>query len=140
MLHAVTYVLFENAIGLVKLYALVAGALNLSRAQEWVVTTKLGSSDARPTATTTATTTTGAIAGASAKGAGGAGDSHLSKSVLPSSLPPPHHNKDNKDSNNMHMDKSSIAIIPNNSSSAHPPAAHAAPAATARTFTFYLAE
>lgn len=48
--HAATYVLFENAMGLVKLYAVVAGLLNLSRAQEWVVTTKLGASDARPTA------------------------------------------------------------------------------------------
>jgi beta-mannan synthase len=41
-------VLFENAMGVVKLWAVIAGILDLKQAQEWVVTTKLGASDARP--------------------------------------------------------------------------------------------
>ncbi|EFN51937.1 hypothetical protein CHLNCDRAFT_139598 [Chlorella variabilis] len=47
-LYSVFYVLFENAMGTVKLWAVVTGLLDLQRAQEWVVTTKLGSSDKRP--------------------------------------------------------------------------------------------
>ena len=47
-LHCVIYVLFENAMGIVRLWAVISGLLNLKRAQEWVVTTKFGSSDARP--------------------------------------------------------------------------------------------
>ncbi len=47
-LHCVIYVLFENAMGIVRLWAVISGLLNLKRAKEWVVTTKLGSSDARP--------------------------------------------------------------------------------------------
>jgi beta-mannan synthase len=46
--YSILYVLFENAMGLVKLWAVVTGLLDLKRAQEWVVTTKLGSSDKRP--------------------------------------------------------------------------------------------
>lgn len=46
--YCILYVLFENAMGLVKLWAVVTGLLDLKRAQEWVVTTKLGSSDKRP--------------------------------------------------------------------------------------------
>ena len=34
--------------GVVKLWAVIAGILDLKQAQEWVVTTKLGASDARP--------------------------------------------------------------------------------------------
>ena len=47
-LHSILYVLFENAMGVVKLWAVIAGILDLKQAQEWVVTTKLGASDARP--------------------------------------------------------------------------------------------
>jgi len=47
-LHCVIYVLFENAMGIVRLWAVISGLLNLKRAKEWVVTTKLGSSDKRP--------------------------------------------------------------------------------------------
>eukprot|EP00887_Chlorella_sp_A99_P007190 scaffold2.g7190.t1 len=47
-LYCILYVLFENAMGTVKLWAVVTGLLDLQRAQEWVVTTKLGSSDKRP--------------------------------------------------------------------------------------------
>ncbi|KAK9837515.1 hypothetical protein WJX81_008081 [Elliptochloris bilobata] len=47
-LHCILYVLFENAMGIVKLWACVAGILDLKQANEWVVTTKLGSSDKRP--------------------------------------------------------------------------------------------
>lgn len=47
-LYSIMYVLFENAMGTVKLWAVVTGLLDLQRAQEWVVTTKLGSSDKRP--------------------------------------------------------------------------------------------
>ena len=46
--HCILYVLFENAMGIVKLGAVVAGMLDLKHANEWVVTTKLGSSDKRP--------------------------------------------------------------------------------------------
>jgi len=46
--YSILYVLFENAMGMVKLWAVVTGILDLQRAQEWVVTTKLGSSDKRP--------------------------------------------------------------------------------------------
>ena len=47
-LHSILYVLFENAMGVVKLWAVIAGILDLKQAQEWVVTTKLGASDKRP--------------------------------------------------------------------------------------------
>ncbi|KAK9905913.1 hypothetical protein WJX75_008869 [Coccomyxa subellipsoidea] len=47
-IHSILYVLFENAMGVVKLWAVVAGVLDLKQAQEWVVTTKLGASDKRP--------------------------------------------------------------------------------------------
>ncbi|QDZ21927.1 nucleotide-diphospho-sugar transferase [Chloropicon primus] len=47
-LHCVIYVLFENAMGIVRLWAVISGLLNLKRAKEWVVTTKMGSSDSRP--------------------------------------------------------------------------------------------
>lgn len=47
-MHCILYVLFENAMGIVKLGAVIAGLLDLKGAQEWVVTTKLGSSDKRP--------------------------------------------------------------------------------------------
>jgi beta-mannan synthase len=50
--YSILYVLFENAMGMVKLWAVVTALLDLQRAQEWVVTTKLGSSDKRPGATT----------------------------------------------------------------------------------------
>lgn len=50
-IYSILYVLFENAMGTVKLWAVVTGILDLQRAQEWVVTTKLGSSDKRPGAT-----------------------------------------------------------------------------------------
>ena len=46
--YSILYVLFENAMGIVKLWAVITGILDLKRAQEWVVTTKLGSSDKRP--------------------------------------------------------------------------------------------
>ena len=46
--YSILYVLFENAMGTVKLWAVITGLLDLQRAQEWVVTTKLGSSDKRP--------------------------------------------------------------------------------------------
>ena len=75
--HCILYVLFENAMGMVKLWAVIAGKfpegamqlwsvavtsiaiwlmglpcsaglLDLEGAKEWVVTTKLGSSDKRP--------------------------------------------------------------------------------------------
>ncbi|KAL4420802.1 hypothetical protein ABPG75_010458 [Micractinium tetrahymenae] len=47
-IYSILYVLFENAMGTVKLWAVITGLLDLQRAQEWVVTTKLGSSDTRP--------------------------------------------------------------------------------------------
>lgn len=40
---AVVYVLYENAMSIVKLSAMLSGLLELSDAHEWVVTTKLGS-------------------------------------------------------------------------------------------------
>jgi beta-mannan synthase len=40
---AVTYVLFQNALAVVKIWAVVAGVLGLRHANEWVVTTKMGS-------------------------------------------------------------------------------------------------
>ena len=43
-LHAIIYVLFENAMCLVRTWAVVSGLLNLPRAQEWIVTTKFGTS------------------------------------------------------------------------------------------------
>lgn len=46
--YCILYVLFENAMGTVKMWAVITGILDLKRAQEWVVTTKLGSSDKRP--------------------------------------------------------------------------------------------
>ena len=46
--HCVTYVLFENCMSLVRSWAVVTGLLNLPRANEWVVTTKTGSSDQKP--------------------------------------------------------------------------------------------
>jgi beta-mannan synthase len=46
--YSVLYVIFENGMSMVKLWAVVTGLLDLQRAQEWVVTTKLGSSDRRP--------------------------------------------------------------------------------------------
>ncbi|GAB4820248.1 hypothetical protein N2152v2_007294 [Parachlorella kessleri] len=46
--YSILYVLFENAMGTVKLWAVITGLLDLKRAQEWVVTTKMGSSDKRP--------------------------------------------------------------------------------------------
>lgn len=46
--YSILYVLFENAMGMVKLWAVITALLDLKRAQEWVVTTKLGSSDKRP--------------------------------------------------------------------------------------------
>lgn len=51
--YSILYVLFENAMGTVKLWAVITGILDLQRAQEWVVTTKLGSSDKRPGTTNT---------------------------------------------------------------------------------------
>ncbi|KDD76984.1 glycosyltransferase-like protein, partial [Helicosporidium sp. ATCC 50920] len=48
--YSILYVLFENAMGMVKFWAVVNGVLDLERAQEWVVTTKLGSADQRPAA------------------------------------------------------------------------------------------
>lgn len=39
---ALHYVLFENAMSVVKLGAMISGLLELSDAHEWVVTTKLG--------------------------------------------------------------------------------------------------
>lgn len=50
-LHCIPHVLFENAMSIVKLWAVINGLFNLGRAQEWVVTQKLGSSDSRPTTT-----------------------------------------------------------------------------------------
>lgn len=47
-IYSILYVLFENAMGMVKLWAVITALLDLKRAQEWVVTTKLGSSDKRP--------------------------------------------------------------------------------------------
>ena len=41
-MHTVAYVLFENAMCVVKLGAMLSGLLELSDAHEWVVTTKLG--------------------------------------------------------------------------------------------------
>jgi hypothetical protein len=41
-MHTVAYVLFENAMCVVKLGAMISGLLELSDAHEWVVTTKLG--------------------------------------------------------------------------------------------------
>ncbi len=49
--YSILYVLFENSMGMVKLWAVVTALLDLQRAQEWVVTTKLGSSDKRPGST-----------------------------------------------------------------------------------------
>jgi beta-mannan synthase len=46
--YCILYVLFENTMGTVKMWAVINGLLDLERAQEWVVTTKLGSSDKRP--------------------------------------------------------------------------------------------
>lgn len=46
--HCVTYVLFENCMSLVRSWAVITGLLNLPRANEWVVTTKTGSSDQKP--------------------------------------------------------------------------------------------
>jgi beta-mannan synthase len=46
--YSILYVLFENSMGMVKLWAVITALLDLKRAQEWVVTTKLGSSDKRP--------------------------------------------------------------------------------------------
>ena len=40
--YAIPYVLFENAMTIVKLSAMISGLLSLSSANEWVVTTKLG--------------------------------------------------------------------------------------------------
>ena len=40
--HTVAYVLYENAMCVVKLNAMISGLLELSNAHEWVVTTKLG--------------------------------------------------------------------------------------------------
>ncbi len=40
---AVTYVLFQNALAVVKIWAVIAGVLGLRHANEWVVTTKMGS-------------------------------------------------------------------------------------------------
>jgi beta-mannan synthase len=54
--HSILYVLFENAMGIVKLGAVIAGMLDLKGAHEWVVTTKLGSSDVRPGTTPVMTT------------------------------------------------------------------------------------
>eukprot|EP01023_Acetabularia_acetabulum_P061240 TRINITY_DN7394_c0_g2_i1.p1 TRINITY_DN7394_c0_g2~~TRINITY_DN7394_c0_g2_i1.p1 ORF type:complete len:516 (+),score=79.38 TRINITY_DN7394_c0_g2_i1:199-1746(+) len=42
--YSVVYVLFENAMGIVKMFAVLSGLLGLKRAQEWVVTTKMGAS------------------------------------------------------------------------------------------------
>ncbi|KAA6423917.1 MAG: glycosyltransferase family 2 [Trebouxia sp. A1-2] len=47
-IHCIHFVLFENAMGLVRLGAVIAGTLDTKRASEWVVTTKLGASDRRP--------------------------------------------------------------------------------------------
>ncbi|KAL0045322.1 hypothetical protein WJX82_003810 [Trebouxia sp. C0006] len=47
-MHCIHYVLFENAMGLVRLGAVIAGTLDTKRASEWVVTTKLGASHRRP--------------------------------------------------------------------------------------------
>eukprot|EP01025_Chloroclados_australasicus_P030089 TRINITY_DN3014_c0_g1_i1.p1 TRINITY_DN3014_c0_g1~~TRINITY_DN3014_c0_g1_i1.p1 ORF type:complete len:518 (-),score=40.54 TRINITY_DN3014_c0_g1_i1:1280-2833(-) len=41
--YSVIYVLFENAMGIVKINAVISGFLGLSRANEWVVTQKMGS-------------------------------------------------------------------------------------------------
>ncbi|KAK9814760.1 hypothetical protein WJX72_011039 [[Myrmecia] bisecta] len=46
-MHCILYVMFENAMGIVKLWAVIAGKFRPA-AQSWVVTTKLGSSDKRP--------------------------------------------------------------------------------------------
>eukprot|EP01026_Neomeris_dumetosa_P001823 TRINITY_DN1046_c0_g1_i1.p1 TRINITY_DN1046_c0_g1~~TRINITY_DN1046_c0_g1_i1.p1 ORF type:complete len:515 (-),score=43.63 TRINITY_DN1046_c0_g1_i1:1096-2640(-) len=40
--YSVIYVLFENAMGIVKIFAVISGMLGLKRAQEWVVTAKMG--------------------------------------------------------------------------------------------------
>lgn len=40
--HALAYVLFENAMSIVKVSAMLAGLLDLKDAHEWVVTTKMG--------------------------------------------------------------------------------------------------
>ncbi len=40
--HTVAYVLYENAMCVVKLNAMLSGLFELSNAHEWVVTTKLG--------------------------------------------------------------------------------------------------
>eukprot|EP01025_Chloroclados_australasicus_P025040 TRINITY_DN2505_c0_g1_i1.p1 TRINITY_DN2505_c0_g1~~TRINITY_DN2505_c0_g1_i1.p1 ORF type:complete len:527 (-),score=49.87 TRINITY_DN2505_c0_g1_i1:2452-4032(-) len=45
--YCVIYILFENAMGLVKNFAVLAGWLGLKRAQEWVVTTKQNSSSSQ---------------------------------------------------------------------------------------------
>lgn len=41
--HAITYVLFENSISLLKLQAVISGLLNLQGSHTWTVTQKLGS-------------------------------------------------------------------------------------------------
>ncbi|CAG9466826.1 unnamed protein product [Pedinophyceae sp. YPF-701] len=46
--NAVTYVLYENAMGVVKAWALLSGLLNLKRATEWVVTQKTGAGHGEP--------------------------------------------------------------------------------------------
>lgn len=43
--HSILYVLFENAMGVVKIGAVLAGLFDLKGASEWVVTTKLGQFD-----------------------------------------------------------------------------------------------
>lgn len=48
-MYCIAHVLFENAMSIVKVWAVLNGMFNLGRAQEWVVTQKAGSSDNRPT-------------------------------------------------------------------------------------------
>jgi len=47
-IYCVVHVLFENSMSIVKTWALVNGVFDLSRAHEWIVTMKAGSSDQRP--------------------------------------------------------------------------------------------
>ena len=47
-IHSVVHVLFENAMGVVKLWAVLNGLFDLRRAHEWIVTAKTGTSDKRP--------------------------------------------------------------------------------------------
>ena len=47
-LHSIVYVLFENAMSVVKLWAVLNGLFDLGRAHEWIVTAKSGASDKRP--------------------------------------------------------------------------------------------